>query len=438
MNWIKQHVALVGLLFVLAAAAALFVTGRLQLKTERGQEAESTEKQGEKDEAPAQSPNHVQGERVILDEGAFKTTGIRTAAAAKDSVAVFFEAPGEVQLAEDRIAHVTPQIPGVIRTVYKGVGDRVAKGTPLCLIESVDLGDARASYVAAYAEMRLAERNYERWKELYEKGLRTQNELIAAEAEFTRAKLKMESGASRLRGLGISADEIQALEKGGSGTVSNQYTLRSPIAGSVLQRTVTVGQGVTAADQIFFVGDLSEVWIQAVAREQDLPGIRTGASAVVRIPNMPETALRGRVTYVGEQVDEKTRTVPLRVLARNLKTLTGTQQDFLLRPGLFTNIQIETRRRNGVLVIPLAAIQTEGNETFVFVRSAATSPDVSNPPSRKGKTNSAVTFERRVVELGAKDDRVAEVVKGLHIGELVVVENAYLLKSEMEKSKLED
>jgi len=216
-----------------------------------------------------------------LDEDAFRASGIRTAPVTKGSVPAFFEAPGEVQLAEDRIAHVTPQIPGVIRALYSGVGDRVAKGTPLCLIESVELGDARASYVAAYAEMRLTDRTYARWKELYDKGLRSQNEFIAAEAELTRAKLKMEASASRLHGLGIPVDEIRALEKEGSGAVSNQNMLRSPIAGSVLQRTATAGQGVTPTDQIFFVGDLSEVWVQVVAREQDLPGIKTGASAVV-------------------------------------------------------------------------------------------------------------------------------------------------------------
>jgi cobalt-zinc-cadmium efflux system membrane fusion protein len=214
--------------------------------------------------------------------------------------------------------------------------------------------------------------------------------------------------------------------------------LRSSIAGSVLQRTATAGQGVTPTDQIFFVGDLSEVWVQAVAREQDLPGIKTGASAVVRIPNMPEAALHGRVTYVGEQVDEKTRTVPLRVLVKNSKTTAGSHGDFLLRPGLFTLVQIETGRRKDVTVIPFSGVETEGSETYVFVRSGILLGDSPKPASRSDRTNSVVTFERRVVELGARDSSMVEVIKGLRIEEQIAVRNAYLLKSEMEKSKLQD
>jgi cobalt-zinc-cadmium efflux system membrane fusion protein len=148
-----------------------------------------------------------------------------------------------------------------------------------------------------------------------------------------------------------------------------------------------------------------------------------------------QRALRGRVTYIGEQVDEKTRTVPLRVLVKNSKLTTGSHEDFLLRPGLFTTIQIETGHRNQVLVVPLSAVQTEASETFIFVRSGSPSP-ASNKD--KDKPHPSVTFERRAVELGARDDRVVEVIKGLQIGEQIVVDNAYLLTSEMEKSKLED
>lgn len=187
------------------------------------------------------------------------------------------------------------------------------------------------------------------------------------------------------------------------------------------------------------MGDLSEVWVQAVAREQDLPAIRTGASAVVRIPNMPGAALHGTVAYVGEQVDEKTRTVPLRVLVKNAEKTARSQHEFLLRPGLFTNIQITTGQRNGVPVIPFAAVQADGSETYVFVRSGNPSPrEFPKPGTKSEKTKLGVAFERRSVEIGARDGQMVEVIKGLRIGEEVAVENAYLLKSELEKSKLQD
>jgi RND family efflux transporter MFP subunit len=295
------------------------------------------------------------------------------------------------------------------------------------LIESLDLGDAMASYVMARAETELAEQNFARMKQLFEQGLRTQNELIAVEADRTRARLKLDSTSARLRGLGLGIDEIQSLAKEGAKAVRNQYTLKSPIGGSVLQRNVTTGQSVAASDQLFFVGDLSEIWVQTVAQEQDLPRIRTGAPAVIRIPNLPDTVFRGKVTYIGEQVDEKTRTVQLRVLATN-RTAGASGKDFVLRPGLFTNIEVETARRQGALVIPFAAIQSEGSESFVFVQVGNTA----------GNPKRTLTFERKSVELGARDGPRVEIRNGLQAGDVVATENAYLLKGELEKSKLPD
>lgn len=422
--WVRQHAALTVLFVVVATGALLFLTGRLQFSRSGKAEIE----QPEEGEQAAITPNRVQGDKVVLEEDAFKMAGIRSAPVSRGSVPVLFQAPGEVQLAEDRIAHVTPQLPGVVRAVYKGVGDRVQRGSPLCLIESIDLGDAMASYVTARAETDLAEQNFARMKQLSEKGLRTQNELIAVEADLTRARLKLNSTSARLRGLGFGADEIQSLAKEGGKGVSNQYTLKSPISGSVLQRTVTTGQSVAASDQLFFVGDLSEVWVQTVAHEQDLPAIKTGAPAVIRIPNLPDTVLRGKVTYIGEQVDEKTRTVPLRVLATNRSAAGAPERDFVLRPGLFTNIEIETARRKDALVIPFAAVQSEGSESFVFVQVGNTT----------GNPKRTVIFERKSVELGARYGQMVEIRNGLKTGDVVANENAYLLKGELEKSKLQD
>jgi cobalt-zinc-cadmium efflux system membrane fusion protein len=427
LTWVRQRAALAVLLVVLLTGALLFLTGRLQFNRNVKEETGPPER-AEEGEQVASSPNRVQGGKVVLEEDAFKLSGIRTAAVSRGSVPVLFQAPGEVQLAEDRIAHVTPQVPGVVRAVYKGVGDHVQRGAPLCLIESVDLGDAMASYVTARAEADLAEQNFARMKQLFEKGLRTQNELIAVEADRTRARLKLDSASARLRGLGLGADEIQSLANEGAKGVSNQYTLKSPIGGSVLQRNVTTGQSVAASDQVFFVGDLSEIWVQAVAQEQDLPGIRTGAPAVIRIPNLPDTVFRGRVTYIGEQVDEKTRTVPLRVLATNRSSRGASGKDFVLRPGLFTNIEIETARRKDALVISFAAVQSEGSESFVFVQAGNTT----------GNPKRTVTFERKSVELGARYGQMVEIRSGLQPGDVIANENAYLLKGELEKSKLQD
>jgi cobalt-zinc-cadmium efflux system membrane fusion protein len=91
-----------------------------------------------------------------------------------------------------------------------------------------------------------------------------------------------------------------------------------------------------------------------------------------------------------------------------------------------------------VAVFPFPAVQTDGNETYVFVRSSPQSVQPLNPGAKNETISSGEAFERRGVELGARDGRMIEVIKGLQVGEQIAVENAYLLKSEMEKYKLQD
>jgi cobalt-zinc-cadmium efflux system membrane fusion protein len=105
----------------------------------------------------------------------------------------------------------------------------------------------------------------------------------------------------------------------------------------------------------------------------------------------------------------------------------GSDEHFALRPGMFATVDLETSRKERVVVVPISAVQTVGPDTVVFVLQAAA-----------GQANEAhhSTFERRVVVAGERDSCFVEIVKGLKAGEQVVVENAFLLKSELEKSRI--
>lgn len=417
MRKLMKTLGLVGLVVAAGTVAALLLTGRLHVDWSGTHGASKGAEEGHGGhEEHEEGRSHVVGGKIVLDEEAFRASGIRTAPAAVGSVALTLRVTGEIHLAEDRLAHVTPRIPGAIRSVERTLGDRVAPGEALCTIESVELGEARASHVSAHSELILAERNYARWKELFEKGLRTQNELWAAENELTRARIRHEAATGKLKALGIHDDEIAALE---TSTLSNRYTVVSPVGGSVLERHATLGENVEAKDVMFLVADLSEVWVQAAIYEKDLASVRKGMAAVVRIQAYPELPFPGRVTYVGQKVDERSRTVPLRIAVKN-GPAPGGDEPFTLRPGMFATVDLETARREDVVVVPVAAVQTVGGETAVFVREA-----------KKG-----VVFERRVVTTGERDADNVEVVKGLKAGEEVVVENAFLLKSELEKSRI--
>lgn len=390
-------------------------------------------------EASGEPTRRVVNGKVVLSRGELVTSGIRTAPVIRGSVSTVLHLNGEVELAEDYVARITPRIAGVVREIGHQVGDRVARGDILCTLESLDLGGARAAYVIALAEARLAERNYHRWRQLYEKGLRTQNEFWAAENELTRARLNRDAARSKLKALGIEDDEIRVLEQKGSAAVSSRYTVKSPLDGIILDRQhMTPGEYLDPTMQIFLVADLSEVWVIAALYEKDLPAVQIGMQGTVRVRGYPEAAFEGRVAYVGEQADEKTRTLPVRLVVRTRLGPTGGSESekpssldtFILRPDTFVTVDLETSGKRGVLVVPSSAVQTLDDRTVIFVQTSR-SELTGNSHENEGTT----TFEPRVVTVGAREPDGVEIISGVTADEEVVIENAYLLKSELERAK---
>ena len=494
----RMHWASAALVLVLVTGGILFMTGRLQIHWRpAAQSGSADDGHDHGKEEKGEEEGRVVGDKALLDADAIKAAGIRTAPVEKGSVAVALQVTGEVELPDQRLANVTARLPGVIREVYRARGDRVVVGTPLCAIESAELGEARAAYVAALADARVveansqawqshgrarggeagsaagwveleqalaeqaaaqaeravAERNLARMRELQERGLRSRTETLTAEADVSRATVRsegaarrlavlgavaeteknralarVEAAATKLKALGVEPGEIAQLGAAGRAEITSRFVVKSPIAGIVAEQLVTVGQTVDAASKIFTVMDLSQLWVTGALHDRDVAAVRPGVAAVVHIEGLNggverggvNRGFKGRVVQIGPQVDEKTRTLPVRVAIQNV-VLPGGGDTYALRPGMFAMVDLETARKRDVLVVPAAAVQTIGGKPVVFVETALTE---------------GAAFERRPVVLGARDADVAEVTEGLRPGERVVVANAYLLKSEFERAKI--
>lgn len=329
----------------------------------------------------------------------------------------------------------------------------------------VDLDQAMADHDSAVAEQSLAEQVLERTKDLVGKGLKTGSDLLLAEQEVARAKtrldtahrrlavlgvvaqnevarakLKVAAAETRLASLGVSPDERGLLSLNGVlGSGSGVYEVRSPIAGIVMERNATLGEGVEAKDAMFVVADLSVLWVTTALYEKDLAKVSEGMPATVRVPAFPDVVFPGKLARVGHTVDEKTRTVVLQIEVQNSMPA-GDAAKLPLRPGMFASVSIETGRESGVVVVPTEAVQRVGSDFVVFVESAAaeaSKPEsgMEDAPGAGKAPEKKVSFEPRVVVLGTRDDKHVRVVKGLATGERVAVENAYLLKSELIKSQ---
>jgi cobalt-zinc-cadmium efflux system membrane fusion protein len=476
---------LVALVVVLAVGLALWASGRLQLqwrapdtaaaKDEHGQESGK----GKEEKGHGEEEGRVRGDKAILDAEAVKAAGLQSEPVRTGSVGVAVEAPGEVSVPDQNLAHVTPRVSGVVREIYKARGETVAAGGALAVIESAELGEARAAYDAAVREVTVAEVNLEVWrrhaqadgggtgaqsgwleldqahaerqatatekavaerlfarmKELNDRGLRSRTELIATEADLARAQARADAAQRRIAVVGVLADtelrrarqrldaaqaKLRALGGDAGTAVSGgaaRVVVRSPIAGVVTARELTVSQTVEATAKIFSIADLTEVWVTAALYDKDLTAARQGQPATVRAQGLGDAVWKGRVVQVGPQVDEKTRTLAVRIAVPNQARADG----LLLRPGMFAMVAVEVSRRPNVLVVPVSAIQTLNGQPVVFVETPLTE---------------GAAYQRRSVKLGIRDADVIEVIEGLTTGERVVVANAYLLKSEFDKARI--
>lgn len=445
MMWIRRNLAAVLLVGMLGALAVLFIDGKLQWNRDSAPRASNLEG-AEAGEAAEKQVSHG---KVVLDQDDLRASGVLVAAVENGNVHETLEAPGEIDIAQNQLAQVTAPIPGRVRSIRRLAGDSVDAGSILCTIESADLGGARADLQSALAETAVAKRNLDRLRQLSDKGLRSESEVWASEAEYNKARLHVDAATAHLRALGINPDQHPSEH---SGDLINQYELPSPLAGTILQQQLTIGQNVEQKDVLFTVADLSKVWVNASVNERDAAKLRTGMSASVQVQTqaVSPVVLDGIVTYLGQQADQQTRTVPVRIVISNPR-LKGNNRGFLLRPGMFTTVRFMTTTKSGVLTVPPEAVQEIDGQTVVFLQSPGTHSERSaenkertaDDEPRAGKiaksgAEPSIVFQPRVVTLGISDGKAVEIVKGLQRGDMVVIRNAFLLKSELEKEKIGD
>jgi multidrug efflux pump subunit AcrA (membrane-fusion protein) len=184
------------------------------------------------------------------------------------------------------------------------------------------------------------------------------------------------------------------------------YALWAPFDGTVLDREQIVpGVYVDTTHRIFTLADLSSVWIEVAIHESRYGALSRSQDAEVLLtsPAYPGREFQAEVIYTGDMVDPKSRTIKLLARAEN--------RDRALKPGMFVEVALHLKGAHPAIVIPDAALVTEGDHRVVFIQ---TGPE---------------QFERRPVETGASDGRQVAVLKGIEAGEKVVVEGAFKLKS---------
>ncbi|MET0593446.1 MAG: efflux RND transporter periplasmic adaptor subunit, partial [Polyangiaceae bacterium] len=291
---------------------------------------------------------------------------------------------GRVALDENRTQRLATPVDGRVTKIMAQLGDTVKKGQPLVELSSARVAEIEADAEKADQDLGLAQKGVDRASKLRTEGAIADKDFARTFAEFEKAK----SDLARVRA------QQRSLSLAGNGGLA--ASLRAQIDGTVVERSILVGQEVRAdaVAPLLTITNLGSVWVLADVYEQDLALVIRGAKVTVKVPAYSGETFTGQVDHVGEVVDPATRTVKIRCVVPNA--------DERLKPEMFAKIDVTASGGKPRIALPARAILTDSEHSRVIV---ATEGNV---------------FRQRVVEVGPEIDGMVSIAKGIAPGDKVV------------------
>jgi len=395
------------LLTLLWSILGLSIIGGCQ----RSEPIRPSEKQAPEAQSLAAMTRPSTRDTVHLSPEALRTLKLKTAPVERRSLMEEVRVTAVIKPNENRLAHVSPRIAGRVVEVRKLLGDAVKTGDILAILDSVELGKAKADYLKFEALVSIQEKNYQRAQRLFAQQIASQKEVLEAEAAYFSAKAEFEAAHATLHLYGLSNEDTHRLTWQIKEPIS-QFPLLSPFSGIVAEKDITIGEVTSPERSVYTIADFSTLWIQLEVYEKDLAKVHVGQEVTLTTESYPGEIFRGKVTYIGSLFNETTRTVPARVEIPNPQGR--------LKPGMFATALIAAQEQAIVtgLTVPESAVQRVEESTVIFV------------PDGEG------LFHKRPVTLGRKGQDWVEIREGVQEGEQVVTAGSFTLKSELFKATL--
>ena len=440
------------------------------------------------DHGPAEEGEEEHADVVSLSPEQLERAGVVIEPLRGGTITTHITLPAEVGLNQDAVIHVTPRVPGIVSEVHGFLGHDVNEGDLLAVLESPELGETKIVFLQAiqskaiadaelnrqatiskntrklleilktdpsldelregvadlrigtnkgrlisgYARVRSAEANYARERELREKGLSTESDLLAAQEAFNStqadyfaafedidftyqlrlqeaeraarvASSTVDNAERRLHLLGLSDAQVSGMDQEHNVDVA-RYTLTAPASGQIVMKHITPGEKVNTDESVYTIANLDTLWLNISVYTQYSGQITQGQSVVIHAGHRTTT---GVVDYISAVVSESTRTISARVVIDNT--------DRSWKPGEFVTARVETGKSPAMRVVPLDAIQTFEGQKVVFIQDED-------------------GIEPVAVRLGRRNDVSVELLgDDIAIGTPIVVQNSFLMKAELGK-----
>lgn len=355
----------------------------------------------------SESEHHHEEQVVKLTQDQVQQLDLSFKTAGPGRLHLSFSARGKIILHPDQLAHIIPKVSGVAQEANKNIGNFVRVGELMAVLESQEMAEIKAAYLAALSKQTLAASAWKREEQLFKEQVSAGQDYLNAKNIYEESLIAIQLAQQKLRAFGLSDEEIKDLSY--SPENLRLYQIRSPIDGTVIMRHITKGEFIENKSTIYEVADLSTVWVDIGIYPKDLYRVREGQEVEITVPNENKQA-DARLIYVSPIVNDET------ITAKAIAELDNPVGAW--RPGVFVNVDITTKNISLPLVIPQEALQSSEGKDFIFV----VTPE---------------GFEKRIVKRGSSDKENVEILSGLNPGEQYVANKTFLLKAELGKSSAE-
>jgi len=329
-----------------------------------------------------------------MDAGQREANGIITALVERRSLNEEIIAPGEVTINVYRSSQITPRISAQVVSRHARLGDRVKKGQAVVTLSSVAMAEAQGGLLQADVE----------WVRVKKLGRK-----VVSEKRYIAAQVARQLAYARVSAYGMSTKLIDVLLKQGDASkATGSFDLLSAQEGVVIGDDFIVGEVAESGRVLFEISDESTLWVEAQLSPVDAGRVAVNTPARVRRDG-GQTWLPGRVVQLHHRLNEITRTQSVRIEVEN--------RNDDLHPGQFVEAAVQTSESAPVVAVPRDAIVLmQGSPTVFKVEGDELHPEV--------------------VEIGVTRGDWTEIRSGLPVGEEIVVQGVFVLKSLLLKSEM--
>ena len=332
------------------------------------------------------------GDRVIVPEGSPVRGALAIAPVAFKDIRRNLVLPAVVEADPGRTVKVLPPVAGRVVNLKVQLGERVAQGQELLVLDSGDLAQAFSDDEKARTMLTLTKQALDRQLGLEKTGGSAVKDREQAQSDYAQAQSEFSRAETRLRSIGVSADQNEK---------SRLLSVKAPMGGSIIDLQVAPGAFLNdTTAEIMTIANLETIWVTADVPESDTALVSKGQAVDVAFTAYPGEVFKGRVLFVSDVVDSDTRRTKVRIAFDN--------PDIRLRPGMFANVSFYAPERN-VPVVPTSALVLKDNLNQIFVETTPW------------------TFEARTVDIDFQQGDQVALTGGLKAGDRVVIKGGVLL-----------